>query len=199
MRFLLGAVVLWLAACGGGGAGSTERQESREATPDPKYMVVRLSDLPGRFSLVAGETIPTRLDSVLGDPWSSGLESVIRRERISGFQTSVWSPERQRIECGVAVYRSSAGASELFGLRTARLRASPLAANHRGQSVPVEKLGDEANAIRFKGRRLDIITVTWRDRNVLAACSTLGSRSSDANSLMKVARAQQKRIALSLR
>jgi hypothetical protein len=131
---------------------------------------------------------------VLKDPGSTGLAVAIRRERISGFQTSVWSPERQRFECGVAVYRSRAGAKEIFGLRRARLSAL-LGVSDRGRLVPLEKLGNDATEIRFNAGRLEGLAVSWRYRNVLASCSTLDSGTADPKQLMTVARAQQKRIA----
>ena len=215
MRLIvLGAVVLSLAACGEGeemsgvspDANSTtespdvlasQQQRPGESTPDPKYLLVRLSDLPPGFSLVPGETIPTRLESVHGDPGSTGIAVAIRRERISGFQTSVWSPERRRFECGVALYRSRAGAKEIFALRRARLRAF-VRVSLRGRLTPVERLGDEATVGRFDAGRFDIVAVSWRHRNVLVSCSTLDSGAADPTQLMTVVRAQQKRIATML-
>jgi hypothetical protein len=212
---VLVAVVLSLAACGDGEEMSTgvspdansttespdvlasEEQRPGESTPDPKYLVVRLSDLPPGFSLVAGETIPTRLESVLGDPGSTGIAVAIRRERISGFQTSVWSPERGRFECGVALYRSRAGAKEIFALRRARLRGF-VRVSLRGRLTPVESLGDEATVGRFTAGRFDVLAVSWRHRNVLVSCSTLDSGAADPKQLMTVVRAQQKRIATML-
>ena len=89
---VVGGVVLLLVSC-----GRTEPEPSRESPPDPKQLVVKLTDLPPRYSLVPGETIPVPLESVLADPWSSGLGAEIRRERLGGFQTSVWDPEQVQI------------------------------------------------------------------------------------------------------
>ena len=107
MLLVVAAVVLALVSCGG-----SEPEPPRTASPDPRQLVVRLSDLPPRYSLLPGETIPISLASVLADPWSAGLEAEIKRERVAGFQTSVWNPERRRIQCSVSVYRSSPGAAK---------------------------------------------------------------------------------------
>jgi hypothetical protein len=62
----------------------------------------------------------------------------------------------------------------------------------------LERLGDEANVIRFNAGRLDGLTVSWRHRNVLMSCSTLDSEAADPKQLMEVVRAQEKRIATAL-
>jgi hypothetical protein len=75
---IVGGVVVLLVSC-----GRTEPEPSRESSPDPKQLVVRLTDLPLRYSVVPGETSPVPLATVLADPWSTGLEAEIRRERLS--------------------------------------------------------------------------------------------------------------------
>ena len=78
MLLVVAAVVLALVSCGG-----SEPEPPRAASPDPRQLVVRLSDLPPRYSLLPGETIPISLASVLADPWSAGLEAEIKRERVA--------------------------------------------------------------------------------------------------------------------
>ncbi len=193
MRLLgLGAVVLALASCGG-----SETKPSRAPSPDARQLIVRLSDLSSRFSVVPGETLPESLESLLADPWSAGLEAEIRRERVSGFQTSVWSPVRRRIQCSVGVYRSTSGARRIFRLRSERIQAF-LARRHLGGPSRVAELGDAARAFRFDLGRLRGFSVSWRHGLVLASCSALGSRRIGLDELWVVASAQDRRIATAL-
>jgi hypothetical protein len=185
------AVVLLLVSCGG-----SEPEPSRVSTPDPKQLVVRLSDLPPRYSLLPGETLPISLASVLEDPWSAGLEAEIKRERVAGFQTSVWGPERRRIQCSVSVYRSSTGARQI--LEHSRFRSRAFFAAHSGRSTPVGALGEDARASRLDLGRLKGLTIGWRHRSVLAACSVLGRNPPTFAEFMEVVLAQQRRLATTL-
>jgi hypothetical protein len=200
--------VLVPAACAGKDQGSSprttgsvttggQRASKQEPTPDPKNLVLQLADLPTRFSLVPGERISVPVEKVLADPWSAGSTAVIRRERVAGYQISFWSPERQRIECAAAVYRSSSGAEEVFRLRTRRFRAF-LGASKSGRPAQVKSIGDETSAYRFEVRRLKGVTVAWRYRNVLASCTTMGVRTADLRQMVEVAQAQQSRISTAL-
>jgi hypothetical protein len=194
MRMLgFGALVLALASCGG-----SELELSRKPPPDAKQLIVRLSDLPPRFSLVAGETRPTSLELVLADPWSAGLKGEIRRERVSGFKRAVWSPGGRRIECSVAVYRSVAGAQRVFRLGSEGFRAF-LARRHLGKPSRVGELGEGARAFRFDLGRLKGLSVTWRHGVALTSCSVLGAEWVDRGELMEVVLAQRRRIATALR
>lgn len=188
---VVGGMVLLLVSC-----GRTEPEPSRESSPDPKQLVVKLTDLPPRYSLVPGETIPVALESVLADPWSSGLGAEIRRERLGGFQTSVWDPEQQRIQCSVAVYRSSTGARRV--LEHGRIHSRAFFAAHRGQSTPLGALGEDARASRLDLGRLKGLTIGWRHRSVLAACSLIGDNQPALAELMVVASAQHRRLATTL-
>jgi hypothetical protein len=170
----------------------------RESTPDPKYLVPRLSDLPTRFSIVPGETFPTPLSWVVSDPWSAGAVGVIRRERVAGYQTSFWSPESGRIECSAAVYRSSNGASYVFRHRTKRFRAF-VAARHSQQPRSVGRIGDETASFRFELGRSKGLAVAWRYRNVLTSCTKLRSSAADLRQIVAVASAQQERISAAVR
>lgn len=169
-----------------------------EAAPEPKYLVVQLSDLPPGFTLVPGETFATPLAHVLADPWSAGYEAVIRRERIGGYQTSFWSPERVRIECNSAVHRSTTGATALFRLRAERFGAF-LAAAKSGRPIRAERIGDETKAFRFELRRTSGLTVIWRYRNILASCTSVGSGPRDLRQIAAIATTQQERIAAASR
>ncbi len=187
------AVVVLLVSCGG-----SEPEPSRVSSPDPKQLLVRLSDLPPQFTLVAGELLrPTTLESVLAQPWSAGLETEIARERISGFNTSVWSQEGRRIQCSLAVYRSSTGAREVLERSNSRFRAF-LAVRHLGRPIPVRALGVEASAFRFDLGRLKGLAIGWRQRSVLATCSILGRSPPALAELMVVALAQHRRLAITL-
>lgn len=190
---VVGGVVLLLVSC-----GRTEPEPSRESSPDPKQLVVRLSDLPPRFTLVAGELLrPTPLENVLADPWSAGLEAEIKRERVSGVNTSVWSPEGRRIQCSVAVYRSSTGARQILEHSRSRFRAF-LAAQRLGRPILVGALGEETSAFRFNLGRLKGLAITWRHRSVLATCSILGREPPALAELAEVVSAQQMRLATML-
>jgi hypothetical protein len=193
MRLLgLGAFVLALASCGG-----SEPDLSRKPSPDPRQLIVRLSDLPPRFSLVAGETRPTSLELVLADPWSAGLEDEIKRERVSGFKRAVWSPGGRRIECSIAVYRSVTGAQRVFRLGSGGFRPF-LTRRHLGMPWRVGQLGEGVRAFRFDLGRLEGLSVTWRDGIALTSCSVLGAKPVDREELMEVVSAQRRRIATAL-
>jgi hypothetical protein len=185
-----GAAALLVAGCS---ASEPDRQAERKSTPDPKYLVPQLSDLPPRFSIVPGETFSTPLSWVLADPWSAGAAAVIRRDRVAGYQTSFWSPESGRIECSAAVYRSKKGASDVFRHRTTRFRAF-IAAGHNRQPMSVGRIGDETAAFRFELGRSKGLAVAWRYRNVLASCTKMRSSAADLREIMAFALAQQERI-----
>jgi hypothetical protein len=159
--------------------------------------VLRLSDLPAGFNIVAGETIPTPLAVVLADPWSAAHESLIRRERVAGYQTSFWSPERRRIECEAAVYRSSDGAGQVFRGRLARYE-SFLRTSGFGGSVPAAAIGEETRAHRYVIKGQYGFAVMWRDHNVLAVCGTQGPRLPDPSQIILIAALQEARIAHAL-
>ena len=189
---VVGGVVLLLVSC-----GRTAPAPSRESSPNPKQLVVRLTDLPPRYSLVPGETIPVPLKSVLADPWSIGLEAEIRGERLGGFQTSVWNPEHRRIQCSVAVYRSSTGARQI--LKQSRLRFHAfLAARLLGRPTSVGALEEDAEAVRFDLGRLKGLAISLRHRNVLATCSILGRNPPALAELTDVVSAQRRRLATML-
>ena len=189
---VVGGMVLLLVSC-----GRTEPEPSRESSPDPKQLVVKLTDLSPRYSLVPGETIPVALESVLADPWSSGLGAEIRRERLGGFQTSVWDPWHRRIQCSVAVYRSSTGARQILEQSRSRFHAF-LATRLLGRPTPVGALGEDVDAVRFDLGRLKGLALSFRQRNVLATCSILGRNPPALTELMVVASAQHRRLATTL-
>jgi hypothetical protein len=196
---LIAAAVV-LTACGGdhGASRATDSTaDEAEPTPNPKHLIVQPSDLPFRFSPVPGERIPVPLASVLADPWSARGTDVIRRERVAGYEASFWSPQRQRIECAAAVYRSRTGAREVFRLRSKRFEAF-LAASKSGHPTSVERIGDETHAYRFELGRSKALTLTWRYRNVLASCGTMGVRPADMQPILLLAVAQQARMAQAL-
>jgi hypothetical protein len=176
---------------------ASSHEAELEPTPDPKYLVARLSDLPPGFSVVPGETFPTRLRAVLAEPWSAGYERLLRQERVAGYQTSFRTPEQKRIESSAAVYRSRGGAEEVFRLRTKRFRAF-LEGQGSGLPAQVERIGDETAAFRFRISGSRGVTVAWRYRNVLASCTSLGRGVADVDQLLQVASGQQKRISNAL-
>jgi hypothetical protein len=197
---LIIASALVLSACAGdsGASRATDSTAAEdEPTPDPKHLLVQPSDLPFRVSPVPGERIPVPLASVLADPWSAGGTDIIRRERVAGYEASFWSPQRQRIECAAAVYRSRTGAREVFRLRSKRFEAF-LAASKSGRPTSVERIGDETHAYRYELGRSSALTLTWRYRNVLASCGTMGARPADLRLILLLAVAQQARIAQAL-
>ena len=147
-------------------------------------------------SLLPGETLPISLASVLEDLCFAGLEAKIKRERVAGFQTSAWGPERRRIPCSVSVYRSSTGARQV--LEHSRLRTRAFFAAQGGRSTRVRALGEDARASRLDLGRLKGLTLGWRHGSVLAACSILGRNPPALAELMVVALAQHRRLASTL-
>jgi hypothetical protein len=200
---LVVAAVLQLAACDIADESASTRAAgaqttSAEPTPDPKHLVVQLSVLPDGFAIVPGESFPTPLANVLADPSSAGHADLIKRERVAGYQAQFRGPESETIQCAAAVYRSSGGAGEIFRLRTERL-GSLLSTWLKGEWRQVRRIGAETRAYRFQIRRSRGLTVTWRYRNVLASCTTLGLRPADMQQIVRFAVAQQKRISEALR
>lgn len=180
------AAVLIVTACGGDDGSTSDA----EPLPDPKDLVLQPSDLPRRFSVVPGERIPVPLGSVVADPRSDRSRTVMRRERVSGYQTSFRSPELGRIECAVAVYRSRSGAKEVFRLRNEGFGAF-LTSSASGQPTRVETIGEEAGAYRFEIRGSKRVTVVWRYRNVPASWTTVRHEAPELGQLVSVAQAQQ--------
>jgi hypothetical protein len=189
---LIAATAIPLAACG----GSDASERPRALGPDPGYLVVQLSDLPRGFSPVPGESIRTPLAWVLADPWSAGLETVIRRERQAGYQRSFWTPEHRRVQCTAAVYRSRRGTRLVFRLSTRRFAAFAVASG--GRPTAIRPLGDRARAFRFEAGRSRGFTVVWRYRNVISSCTSLEPDAAGVGQVVGLASAQQTRIANAL-
>ena len=183
-----GLIAFVLSGCGGNDAQSLS---SREPTPDPKNLVVQLSDLPARFSLVPGETHPTPLAAVLADPWSPSVADVIRRERVAGYQTTFRSPEAGTLQCTAAVYLSAAGAREVSQHQTRRFTA--FVVDRGGRVQRVDRIGEETHAYSYPWMSADGLTVTWRYGSVLSSCISI-SPGGDLALLTRIALAQQARI-----
>jgi hypothetical protein len=161
-----------------------------EPMPDPKYLVVELSDLPRGFAPVPGESLRVPLAWVLRDPWNAGFRPLIRRERVAGYERSFWNPEHHRIECEAAVYRSTAGAARVFRLRNSRFE--PFAIQLAGRSIRIQRIGQAAVAFHLNERWRGFIVV-WRYRNVLARCAA-----ASLGEALPLAHLQQRRIARTL-
>ncbi len=184
--------MLLAAACG----SQSPAGSAPDATdlPDPPNLVVHLADLPAGFTPVPGESLRTPLEWVLADPWSVGARALIRRERVGAYQRSFWTRDRERIECSAALYRSSRGARQVFGLRTGRFGA--FAATHlNGRWTRVPRIGDQSTALRAEGGGWRGLAVLWRYRAVLSSCTTASLRAATMRWTVELARLQQKRIA----
>lgn len=186
------AAVLMLVSCGGGNP-----EPSGEPASDAKRLIVKLSDLPPGYAIVPGETIPTTLQSVLADPVLADLKAEIERERIGGFQTSVWDSEHRRIQCSVAVYRSSTAAHRILEHSRSRLRAV-FAVRVLGRPAAVGSLAKDVGAFRFGVGRLKELAVGWRHRNVLAICVALERKPPALAMLTDIVSAQQTRLGTTL-
>jgi hypothetical protein len=156
---------------------------------DPRYLVLQPADLPRGWALVPGERLRVPLAWVLRDPWSAQFRSVIRRERVAGFEISFWSPQHRRVECEAAVYRSVRGARKVVVLRAGSFGAF---ARLQGGPIAVRRIGDAATAYRLT-RGWKGFVLAWRYRNVLSRCSAAGLRD-----VVALARLQQRRIAKTL-
>ena len=134
------------------------------------------------------------LSWVLRDPWNAGVRSLIRRERVAGYEISFWTPEHERVECEAAVYRSTAGASRVFGQRYRSFEE--FVAQLGGRSTRISRIGQDTAAFRTAGRLGNGLVVVWRYRNVLARCASLNPSSRQETILL--ARLQQRRITRAL-
>jgi hypothetical protein len=125
------------------------------------------------------------------DPASHGIEGLIRRERVDGYEASFWTPERERVECNVGLYRSNGAARKVFPLRAVRFAAF-VVATRKGRPASVPRLGAETRALRFDSTGLAVL---WRYRRVLASCAAITLDPGGRTRLLLVAQAQQRRFA----
>lgn len=154
---------------------------------------MRLSDLPARFTLVPGETHPTPLTAVLAEPRSAGVADVIRREHVAGYQTAFQSPEAGTLQCTAAVYRSVAGARDVFRHQARHFTA--FAASRARRARRVERIGDETRAFTYTFGSANGLTMAWRYHNIVASCISVSHDLSDLALLTRIGLAQQARIA----
>ncbi len=107
-----------LSACGSG--GDQAASSSPEPTPPAKQLVARLSDLSRGYSVYESglETIGDALDA-LGDVTPDVTERV-RREWAGAYNVAFTGPN-PAVVCEAVVYRSTEGATNLFGLEIERL------------------------------------------------------------------------------
>ena len=183
LRIAAVLVVIALAVAGCG----TDSYES--STHDAQRLVPELADLPPGFSLDPAESFPFPTSKILAEPFSASSSAIIRRERLYGYQAAFTSPRGRAIECTAAVYRSSAGASNVFRLRTQSIAA--FLAESGGHSLSVGKIGEETYASHME-LPASLDGIAWRFRNVLSTC--VGPLAE----IRVVARAQQGRIARAL-
>jgi hypothetical protein len=185
------AAAFSLTACGGGSTGTTSK-----GTPDLRYLVAQLSDVPARFVRESSETGPTALQTVLHEPWSAGGTALITRERIAGYQATFVGPEAERIDCGAALYRSRSAGSKVFRLRTRGFTA--LLATGKDPPVRGERvgrIGDETRAFYVRSEFAEGLIVVWRYRDVVSSCTLTGLSPGAKKQLLGVVRAQQSRVA----
>jgi hypothetical protein len=183
-RLLLLALALLVTGCAAGSEPAPP-----PATPDAEQLVAHLSDLPVGFNLNVAESFPVPTSKILADPWQASSAAIIRRERVSGYQVSVTSPQAVRLQCSAAVYGSSAAA------RKVSTGGASFIADLHGRSLPVAEIGEETHAHRFDIGSAEYLGVAWRFRNVLSTCVAGGFTASPMAEILVVARAQQARIA----
>jgi hypothetical protein len=135
--------------------------------------------------------VPT--STILADPWQASSAGAVRRERLSGYQTSFTSPRAVQLQCSAAVYRSSAAARRVYRLRITGVGS--FVTEVGGRSRPVAEIGDEADAHRFDIGPAQYLAVAWRFRNVLSTCVAARFTASPMADILVCARAQQARIA----
>jgi hypothetical protein len=191
-RRLLAALLLVTVALAG--CGSSEGPPSASTYElDASQLVVQLSDLPDGFSFIPAESSSVPLAKVLADPFLGGSSALIERERMSGYQMAFVSPAQTRLQCSAAVYRSKMAAKQVYDLRTSAF--AEFVARTGGAPLRFPKIGEKTNASRFLLGDKRYYGVTWRFRNVLAACVTGSFVGSPEADLQTVASAQQARIA----
>ncbi len=197
--------------CGGGGeagSGTAEPDEtaiqsatttdSSEPTPDPAELVPQLSDVPSGYLVDEEETGPVPIGDLLEDRTAEEIES-IRREFVASYDIVFVSPDATFILCRASVYRSSDGAEERF--RGFVDRALETAKEEGGEAQPARiavTLGDETAAYTVGYEGESGFAVIWRDRNVFSQCGSGGPLGADSAETVRVAQAQQRRIAESL-
>lgn len=208
------AAALGLAGCGGSddkGATSTATGttpvetitetttvDTSEPTPDPQNLVPELSDLPTGYSIDRQNTGARTLAEALRNT-TPEQAAVIKRERVDGYEVTYESPNLRVITCSATVYRSSEGAEEIFRMGVERL---PEAARKEGETFERasidESIGEETAAFNGEAQGASVFVVVWRDRNVIGLCGGGGLVATDPTETIRVAHAQQGRIAEAL-
>jgi hypothetical protein len=195
---------LLAAACGGSSDTTTAAETTNpidtvtttasEPTPDPKDLVAQLSDLPSGYSVDTKGTGPRSLADALENATTPEHVDLIRRERVAGYESQFESTNFNVINCTATVYRSSDGAAEAFGLGNKRAMDE---ASFKPASLS-ESLGDEEEAYNAESGGFSVFVIVWRDRNVLGFCASSGLVPPDPAATIRVAQAQQARIAAAL-
>ena len=201
------SLVLPAVACGGSSdsSGTTTAAETTnpidavtttasEPTPDPKDLVAQLSDLPSGYSVDTKNTGPRSLSDSLKIAKTPEHAALIKRERVAGYESQFQSTNFNVINCSATVYRSSDGAAEAFrlGIKSAEDEAS-----FKPASL-TESLGDEEEAYNAESGGFSVFVIVWRDGNVLGFCASSGLVPPDPAATIRVAQAQEERIAAAL-
>ena len=168
---------------------------TQEQSEPAAQLVPQLSDLPAGYDAVPAESFPVQLETVLADPRSAGIGETIRRERLSGYQTSFASPTSQRFECSAALVPLGRGAARtVFSLADAPRSSMPSLTDRVAGPVG-------CRADRSRDTCLSITTsaasmgprVAWRSRACPLSCVAARLRDvPDLAELLVVARAQQR-------
>lgn len=215
LALVISVLVLGLAGCGGGDeeaasapTGETTTTETTtseapgpapELTPEPKDLVLQLSDLPTGYSIDPDETGPRSLSEALEDATPEEA-ALIRKERVGSYEVTFNSPNLRVISCTATVYRTSDAAAQIYRRGLERVQEPVKEGEPQLEPASLDdSLGDEAAAFTGESDGVSIFTILWRDRNVLALCATGGLIATDPAETVRVARAQQERIAEALR
>ena len=184
------ALVLAIAACGGGGESSASESAQQPTTfPDPADLVVRLDDIPAGFVLVEEGLGPGPMDALRDD------------NSVAGYRVIFGSPN-QGLTCLVSVDEFEEVAKTRYALASGsvveRLDSSEEVS---GEVASIdEDIGDEAYAYVIEGQDGDAMffSVVWRFANTVSSCAGGGPDGADPELAIEAAKKQQERIEAAL-
>ena len=191
MAFACSSAAVLIAACGGGPA-------LVDIETEPSALVVQANDLPPELMLRVDieESREVTTDEVVAGLSTEAAADSLRGERVTGFQAQFRGAELTVLVCQAGLYRSIDGASDAMQVQTELFEQRIASGEIVGEVIVlVGDLGEAEWALRGAGGGIDAFVLVWRFRNVLSTCTTVGGLAADEAQALRIAGAQQQRIA----
>ena len=156
------------------------------AAVDPGSLVIRTTDVPAGFELDRGES-GVRSNAVEAARSADARKLFVRWRRLTGYQRTFDRGERQ-IEARADVLAAASGARQMLGWANLQAKLSGI----KGMKGSPAGIGSEGWI--YRGGFPQTI-VFWRYWHVFAA---IAGRNVDADTIIRLARTQQRRMATAL-